>query len=401
MAASQQGADGSGAVDWLLHFCWGPLPRTAYRVSSALTVVFSDGLYLAVWRRIGGLLPLISLVSGLVFGAGNVGFENVFSESMLLMQLAGMLGVLSGQLGALFLAGFAFGDGLIHHTLLSSSDALPNSRGALVIEYALLGFLTIGLPLATKSLLAPFGPFVVRRVPEALRPTFAITAHALVTICLVYFWMHSLPMLIRPYWGWFQEASPSVEAMAPLQETGSRLLYACTVASVLRMVMQTLALNVLTLRLRLDRAETTLRSLDSTSEPFLDRAPQLLQVLLHAASMTFLLAGVYSGWIEVWIILLLTSIIQAARHGLIKLPIEGWAHRVERIPLIFRLAAGIGVVYLVGQVVLRPQYTDDSMWRWLVPKADNFRPILFATGIGMIVLFLLSPRAAGEGRLPR
>ncbi|HEX2035162.1 MAG TPA: pre-toxin TG domain-containing protein, partial [Chloroflexota bacterium] len=69
-----------------------------------------DGVYLLAWPRVAAVASPLALLLGLVFGALHPGYRIAFSESLPLLVLMVVLGTVSGHLGVLFLAGYAFGD---------------------------------------------------------------------------------------------------------------------------------------------------------------------------------------------------------------------------------------------------------------------------------------------------
>ena len=75
----------------------------------------TDGLYLAARPWLGVIAPLSALVLGLSIGWLHPGFHKGFSESVSVLVTATVVGVLSANLGTMFLLGSALGDFCLAH----------------------------------------------------------------------------------------------------------------------------------------------------------------------------------------------------------------------------------------------------------------------------------------------
>ncbi len=134
-----------------------------------------------------------------------------------------IVGISSANLGLLFIVGFIFGDFFLYHISWTEVgwrrdegffENVIKVRIPLLIEYGLLYILMVKIPMVTKALTAQL------RVPFLpLKASFSIAAalYTLITGVLVYFWTHTVPVLIRPVFTWVSSSPPS-QATVPLQQ---------------------------------------------------------------------------------------------------------------------------------------------------------------------------------------
>lgn len=369
-------------LERLTELWWIRLPQAARRVAVRPVLILVDGLYLTAWPRLAALLPALSLLLGLFLGALHPGFREVFSQSWLVLILAVLLGILSGQLGALFLAGFAFGDFFLFHTEWAYRGSLLRGlfqiRIPLLIEYGLLAFMTTGIALATKSLLAQVRP--PQRLARQARIALAFVGHLGLTLLLVYLWMQVVPILIRPVFTW-PGGSPPVDAMEILQRQGWPLLVIAGIASLGRMGLQQLVARRKELATTVAERE---RQLNSTTpvEPFSARAPLPARVAMTSVWSTLMLSGMLERWWEGLILLLVISGLQLARARIVTPAfLRSWAKQIERVPLPWRLVAGILITTFVARIALGPALL----------RTNSFRPILLLTIFALLIFYLLDP----------
>lgn len=369
-------------AETLTQLWWVRLPHMARRVALRPVLALVDGLFLTVWPRVAAALSSLSLLLGLLFGALHPGFGQVFSESWLVLILAVLFGVFSAHLGALFLAGFALGDFLLFHTAWayrgSLLSGLINVRIPLLIEYALLAFMTTGVALATKSLLAQLRP--PQRLPRQTRLLLAFAGHLGLTLLFVYLWMQVVPILIRPVFTW-SGGSPPVAAMEILQQRGWPLLLVAALASVARMALLQRVHTSAALRARLAAREQALNQTTPLA-PLTSKIPLSVRVGLTSIWSTLMLAGMLEAWWDGLILLIVITVLQLARARVVTpAPLLGWARRIERVPLPLRLAAGILVTTFVARIALAPA----------LAVTNSFRPILLLTLFALFVFYLLDP----------
>lgn len=369
-------------VERLTELWWIRLPQTVRRLAVRPVLVLVDGLYLTAWPRVAAFLPPLALLLGLIFGAAHPGFRDVFSQSWPVLILAVLLGIFSGHLGALFLAGFAVGDFFLFHTEWAYRGSFLRNlfqvRVPLLIEYGLLAFMTTGIALATKSLLAQLRP--PERLAAQARIALAVAGHLGLTLLFVYLWMQVVPILIRPVFTW-PGGSPPVDAMEILQRQGWPLLVIAAIASLGRMGLQQLVARREKFTVTVDERE---RQLNNTTPlvPLSAEVPPLARVAITSVWSTLMLSGMLERWWEGLILLLVISALQLARAGIIvPAVLRPWAAQIRRVPLPWRLAIGVLVTSFVARVALGPA----------LARTNSFRPILLLTIFALLVFYMLDP----------
>lgn len=372
----------ASTIEQLTELWWIRLPQAVRRVALRPVLVLVDGLYLTAWPRVAAALPALSLLLGLLFGAFHPGFRDVFSQSWPVLILAVLLGIFSGQLGALFLVGFAFGDFFLFHGEWTYRGSflrnLIQVRVPLLIEYGLLAFMTTGIALATKSLLAELRP--PQRLPRQARTALAFGGHLGLTLLFVYLWMQVVPILIRPVFTW-PGGSPPVDAMEILQQQGWPLLVFAGIASLGRMALQQVVARRESLSAVVDARERQLNNVGPLA-PYSARVPLVARVIVTSVWSTLMLSGMLERWWEGVILLLVIGGLQLARARLFApAAVSRWAGQIRRVPLPWRLAAGVLITMLVARLVLGPALL----------RTNSFRPILLLTIFALFIFYLLDP----------
>lgn len=361
---------------------WIRLPQASRRLAVRPVLLLVDGFFLTVWPRVAAIATPLALGLGLLLGALHPGFDEVFSESWLVLVVAVFLGVFSGHLGAMFLAGFAFGDFFIYHrewtTFGSFISNVLRVRIPLLIEYGLLAFMTTGIALATKGLLAQLRP--PPSVPRQVRIVMAVAGHFVLTLLFVYLWMQVVPILIRPVFTW-QARTPSVAAMTLLQQSSWPFLLVAGLASLGRMALQQLVARNDVWNARLEERERQLNQAPP-AKPAFATVPLAARVALLSVWSTLMLAGMMEAWWDGLILLVVITVLQLARaRFLAPRLLQPWVSVVERIPHPLRLGAGIVLTTLVGRLVLAPALST----------TNSFRPILLLTIFALFIFYLLDP----------
>src|SRR3989344_5695874 len=168
-------------------------------------------------------------------------FEIVFSESLILMIIVAVLGTLGAHFGLLFVFGYATGDlllgGIDRYSLygVSSASWVVRIFVPQLIEYTLLAFLMVSIPLLVKYLLVswPWGARLSRGSMLAL----AMVGHVLLTVGLVYLWAQVVPVMAPPLLS-LRGVLPTTHIAIVLQKNVQPLLWAVAMASLVRMVAQ-------------------------------------------------------------------------------------------------------------------------------------------------------------------
>ena len=369
-------------LDRFLYIWWVRLPLLARRLSANLAVALVDGLYLGTQPLVGRLASPIVLLAGLLIGWLHLGFYQAFSESMAVLVLATALGVMSGHLGAVFLGGFALGDFFLASNTYTFTGAGPLAQLArvyvpMLLEYGLLALLLINVPIVTKGLLVQLRPSP--RLNRQIRFGVAVIGHATVTGVLVYFWTQIVPILIRPVYTW-QGSSPPVSAMAPLQENGWVLVFIAVAASLGRMVWQGRTASHSESGARMDLLQRHLASATPVT-PLTQRLSPWGGVVVQALWAALLLSGMMTSWFDAVLLGGLILLLQAARIGLVPVPLGPWPAIVGRVPLVLRLLVGLVIVFFLSRPVLQDQ----------LGTTESFRPFVILTCAALLVFYLLAP----------
>jgi len=103
---------------------WVHIPARLDRCSSLLSDAWADGMYLTAWPWVA-MLPLLSLILGVVEGVGHFKFLSiwdvgmsygpayVFAQSLPLVIIAAFVGTLSADAGLMLVLGYVLGDYLL------------------------------------------------------------------------------------------------------------------------------------------------------------------------------------------------------------------------------------------------------------------------------------------------
>lgn len=371
-------------LDAIVRFWWVRLPLVTRRISPTLTLGLLDGHYLAGYGPVARFASPLALLLGLLIGWLRLGYVVVPTEALLVMMLLAALGTLSAHLGVLCLAGFALGNFLLTARQPAHvSGALQQvfrMHLPLVIEYALLGILLVQIPLMTKALLAQ--PDRWRGMNRKMRLGIAMLAHAALSFVLVFLWTQTVPILIRPVFTW-TGGTPTTSAMRPLQQYGYVIASAALLASVVRLFLQHRAATQAPLAARLAVIDQSVQ-MATPVRPLAQRLPAWFVAVGRAVWSTLLLSGMLQSWLTALFLGALILLLQAARGGLIAVPLGWWRRSVERLPMLLRLlAGGLIMLFLARRFVGQAQLGSVS-----------FAPAILLTATSLIVFFLLTPGVA-------
>lgn len=373
-------------LERFVRFWWVQLPFRASRFSKKLPYSLLDGLYLAAWPAVAAWAPLLAVVTGLMIGWWHPGFESVFSESLVVLMIAAIVGMSSANLGLLFIVGFIFGDFFLQHTSWTQVgwrrdegflEHVIKVRIPLLIEYGLLYILMVKIPMITKALTAQLRvPFLTLKASFG----FAAALYVMLTGVLVYFWTQTVPVLIRPVFTWVSSRPPA-EATVPLQQYEWVIIFVAIVIAAIRMLLQGMTAFRSEVGMPLDQLERELRELppvkslgDRLNPWFLAAAAALWSVLM--------ISGVYKSWIDPVLIGALIFVLLAIRQQLIPVPLGVWPKLMDKIPLLIRLVFGFILIKIISSAIL-----ENAMH-----STDTFRPLLLMTALSMLIIFLLTPQ---------
>lgn len=380
---------------------WVRWPRTVIRRLPGLWGTAGDGHFLCGIPPLAVLAPVLAFVAGLAVGAGQLGFDEVYTESIPLMAGAIALGVFSAQLGALAVAGFALGELLLADRALRLAgpgpfgfgDDEPFASGTvgeltrvwlpLLVSYLLLAAVVIVLPRTARMLVAAVGRW--RRVPPALAWPLASGLYATVVWVGIRTWAAAAPILVRPRYTWL-DLLPTVDAIAPLQERGSELVAAGVVAALARQLLIGLTMVPNSLQQRVRWAEST-GPTEGSVGPRRARPLQRMAADVAAAALaTLALAGVLEhAW--VWVLSFVVMVtVRMLRSGVVASgPVDRWKAVVDRVPAAVRL----GVLWLLARLV------TDALSNGTIGSYTGVA--VFVLG-GVVTVFLVFPGSPSHHR---
>jgi hypothetical protein len=369
---------------------WVGLPLTLRRYSAGLAVSTVDGFYLAARPVLGAVVPVAAFVAGLGIGAIHPGFEKVFTEALWLLVLFAVVGALSGAAGLYMTVGFALGDLFVgdHPLWRSAQDGLLAKYGSWLLSYLLIAMLTVGVPIAAKSLAAEFR--LRPSTPRGLRALVGLGAMVAITGLLVYAWVQSAPLLVRPVFVWADDP-PTLAAIEPLQERGGWVVTFAILAAAARAVAQIILAGRVGQRDRMSALEDRFRTAEPVV-PLLSRLPLPVRLVIRAAFLTLVLAGLYAAF---WQALVTFGVLVAAQFlaNLLSMKTENTYTRVvNKVPRLVRLLIAVIPVYLLGTAVLG---------YFISAREQSFLPFLIVTVVSAILMSLLSPARPDSRRESR
>lgn len=364
---------------------WVDFPLKARVLSEAVAAILVDGIYLASFPVVAIAITPLALLGGFLVGWLHPGFATVFSESMLIMIVVGVLGVLSARLGLLFVLGFVAGDFfLASHKMFYPGHGLWRNflevRAPLLIEYALLAFLAVGIAMFTKSVLSSFRP------PQNLTKNqvlaLAFISHAAVTAVFVYFWTQAVPLLMRPVFVWPGSYLP-ISMAQPLQERWLILVAVLAGASIARVFLQGILAASPERSRRVDQIMAKIAKEPMESAPLTDRIPKIATVVFLAGWTVFILSGMISSFKEAGILFAIFTVFVALRKKLIPLPLGDYPRLLIKIPAVGRFLAGVVLVWFTTGRILA--------------TGGSFQTMLMTIVISLAIFLVLHPPVKEEG----
>lgn len=364
---------------------WVIIPFRMRVLSEAVAAILVDGIYLASFPVIGIVTTPLALLGGFLVGWLHPGFATVFSESMLIMMVVGVLGVLSARLGLLFVVGFAAGDFfLASHKMFYPGHGLwrnfLEARAPLLIEYALLAFLAVGIAMFTKTVLSSFKPPQNLTKNQVL--SLAFISHAAITAVFVYFWTQAVPLLMRPVFVWPGSYLPIAMAQ-PLQERWLILVAALVGASIARVFLQGVLAARSPFADRVDQMAAKIAKEPMESVPLTARVPKIATVVFLAGWTVFILSGMISSFKEAGILFAIFTVFVALRKKLIPLPLGDYPRLLIKVPAVGRFLAGVVLVWFITGRILQ--------------SGGSFQTMLLTTVVSLAIFLVLHPPVKEEG----
>jgi hypothetical protein len=401
-------------VETLANLWWIKLPRFVRRVVTTPYLALTDGLYIAAVPPVAAFLSPVIFLLGLLFGSLHFGYQHAFSESLPLLLVITLLGILSGHLGFMFLAGFIPGDILIYQLLFQSQGyqgwLLQGSfyyNAAFlfshIIEYALLAILLVQIPLLTKALLAQF--YEVLHLGKVFSLIFATLGHLLLSGLLLFYWAQIVPFLIRPVFVWNEVSTdgkiPPIGAMELLQGNAnfefalSRLFDGnamelirakfiwvlvglAVLASIVRMAAQIMVALSPSQNDRISALEGELT--ENETKTLTEYLPKVVLALFSGAWSALLLSGLYDHWAQGFIIGGIIFVLYLVRVGSIPLPLGAWSRWMNSVQLLVRLIAVVALVSAAYYLFVRQNI-----------ETQSFTPLFLLIIFAVVLIFLLNP----------
>jgi hypothetical protein len=382
------------------------LPRLLARRFVGLSAIAADG-HVLVAVPLAGVLPLAALLGGGFVGAAHPGFEATFTESLALMLVALAIGTVSTQLGALAVLGFAVGDFFIDHAQwtsepslgfgsdqsgLLSSPLLANLivvRVPLLIQYALLAALAVGVPLGARGLAGSVAQRL--RLPEGVHFVVTTALVAVTAFVLGRLWAAAAPLVIRPVFTWTVDAGINqgvipTGAIAPIQDNVQHIARIAALAVLARAALVWVLSRARPERIR--RAEAAILAPIEGQRVRPGALRTVIQALLAALLAVALVAGLID---DLWAAAVLAVAFFAAglaRRGLVPVPTRRWRSVVERIPILVRYGATLLVMNGVAKAVIASSLntSEDSLQFLIWPVA----------GAALLMAFLMPDPAPEE-----
>jgi hypothetical protein len=271
-------------TDRLVRLWWNRLPLAVSRLSRTLSLMLSEGLYLVVFPSVAAFAPVVALLIGLLAGWQRFGAEVVFTQSAFILLLAVVIGFISGQLGLMFVLGYALADFALYENPVSPYylDEQFRYRLALLITYVALAVLASSLPLVVRILRAQIPP--LERIPADILVVVDVTLSGILSGILVFVYLQALAVIIRPLFVW-QGQSSTVDAIILIQNGGWVFALIALIITVLRVLVEygVAAIDPQTIE------EFAATQEQSERPSFGERLPKGVRVVAQAAFVTLFL----------------------------------------------------------------------------------------------------------------
>ena len=358
---------------------WWHLPAAVAKISPSFAAALIDGLYLPE-RRKSANASGFALVGGFLLGVTHVGFHSAFTESLLLMALLLILATVTRGIAAWAALGLAIGDisASVGQTIIQSNISLQTSLlrlGSLTIVYLLLFALTVFIPQFSERLAASVQlPASLNKQPGVSMGTM-VAVGAAASSTLVWIWVHSTPLLIRPVFTWFNQ-QPTIAVMEPLQQHGTVLIVIAAISYCARFALQRLAPAFHVAPLDLSSIRKTIRESSLRTQ----QHPTSVRIAARVLLTTFVLSGMLMTWTDTLLIVFVQILCHGIRFNILeRIPLL--SKTMTFVPLPLRLVIWLLCTYEIAATIV-PFYWNSS---------NTFRPIVLSVACSMIVYSLLFP----------
>lgn len=375
------------------------LPRRLDRFAPPLADGFADGTWIAGWRGVAAVLPILAFGVGVLAPGHWPGLQShAFTSSLSFMMVAISGGILSGAVGTGLVIGYSTGDllsnpydpsaianALWYDSFWGRIDVVGTRPflvvlhyGALVISYVLLAVLVVIVPQFARRM----SEELVERMGRRPFPRLLVSAALYAAACgvLVYLWSQAAVVLIRPLQT--SKGSPSIpsEFFYVLQTQWVWLVVTAVLAAGARLLLENWATR------DWSRAKVIVVLQQARWSGAQDRGgfwaalPRPIQIALVSITTGFLLAGIATDSIQLFFAALGIGLIQVLRYVLSR-PLSG----VTRIPLAVRFLVALGFgAFLLNALM--------GYLLQLSPDGNDFLPLLVGTLLMIAILGVLFPK---------
>jgi hypothetical protein len=338
-------------------------------IHALLGIALADGSYLRAWPVIAPAVPLVATLLGFTVGAAHP--DDLYTYSLLLTLVLGVLATFGASLGLWTLIGFVVGDLVLARvgepSQLSLTPDLEGLRAlaALLISYLILAGLLVLIPAAASAARIGMATWLAGRT---WGQTVASVTLVVVQVGLAYRWTQSTPFLIRPVWSFFS-LTPDVSGIEPLQQRGWVLALAVGLAAVGRLLLERAA------------GWSPLRDgwpVDVVS-PW--ASPWWLAVLGRSVFVTAMLSGLIGSPVGAAVVFLAVLGISVV-HVRILPSLPRYVRTVRRVPLLIRCLTVVVLAFLLGTLIVEGARERGS---------DSFVSVIVATLISLVIVAALLP----------
>ncbi|ADG75414.1 hypothetical protein Cfla_2526 [Cellulomonas flavigena DSM 20109] len=376
----------TGALERIVRWAdaqWIHVPRWVVARVPGLQGIAGDGHVVVTVPLLAAVLPGLALLSGLVIGLGRLGYDDVYTESVVLLAAMVGVGFLSGQLGALTAVAFCVGDlvsadryaGSVTSSSFWFSGPLGTgplaevAHGLLprLVTYLLLLAGVVVLPRAARVVVATIGRG--RRIPPLVAWPVVSGLLAVVAWLGTDAWVAAAPTLVRPLFTWSSNGGqPTVQAVATLQETGGVVVAAAVIGTVVRQLWLGAAMLPGPVQDRLlaaeaggpeapvpgpARADTDVRVRRSALGSWAGR--RMVAAVATSALATLTMAGILEQlwlWLAAFALLLWIRLVRTSPRP------PGWLEAWRRVVAVAPAWARLIVMWLVSRVVVEGVSND-------------------------------------------
>ena len=356
------------------------IPRRLDPWAPQVADAFADGAWTLVWPRFAAFAPLAAFATGVLAPRFPGLMTHVFSESLIFMATVIAAGIWSGALGAMLVAGYIVGQTVGNDAYLHGQPLL-RILGSLLISVVLLAMPAITFPQLAGRVLG-WKPFN-RMSSSVIRGL----AYGAACGALILVWSQAMIVLIRPAFTWLGR-SPTVPAIHQVQARWPFLVATAVVVGILRSRLEEImtATSQWAGRIAVMKQE---RERLSRSGEFWEQLPSAMRVVLTTSLLTLLLAGMYAGWFDVFLVAGATGTVVAWSSGLLPRIGRRWTSLAAHVPDIGRVVGGALLSYLTARLLIQ------ATW-----QGGSFRPVLLAALVTLSVFAILFPEREEGGSAP-